>query len=178
MDKDEGFHLTSNWSFVLTGSFFCVNVYVLCKMYVKHRYSLEPTHVFEMSTVFDIVVWSATFILTNFEKYFENLAPFCIILNFVDSNTRKVLKWQTKFKQIKYLIICLIKFINIESERLAQIANVILIFFVIQQFYLGGQFMQAFVLDRSTRDQAKPQIMLSKDCKYLISRPPFPFVLL
>ena len=52
--------------------------------------------------------------------------------------------------------------------------NVILIFFVIQQFYLGGQFMQAFVLDRSTRDQAKPQI--SKDCinikglyKYLIS---------
>ena len=56
--------------------------------------------------------------------------------------------------------------------------NVILIFFVIQQFYLGGQFMQAFVLDRSTRDQAKPQIMLSKDCKYLISRPPFPFVLL
>ena len=75
-------------------------------------------------------------------------------------------------------IICLIKFINIESERLAQIANVILIFFVIQQFYLGGQFMQAFVLDRSTRAQAKPQIMLSKNCKYLISRLPFPFVLL
>ena len=105
MNKDESlFHLTSNWSFVLTGSFFCVNVYVLCKMYMKHRYSLEPTHVFEMSTVFDIVVWSATFILTNFEKYFKNLAPFCIILNFVDSNTRKVLKWQTnQFKQIKYL---------------------------------------------------------------------------
>ena len=98
MNKDEGFHLTSNWSFVLTGSFFCVNVYVLCKMYVKHRYSLEPTHIFEMSTVFDIVLWSATFILTNFEKYFENLAPFCIILNFVDSNTRKVLKWQISLK--------------------------------------------------------------------------------
>ena len=105
MNKDESlFHLTSNWSFVLTGSFFCVNVYVLCKMYMKHRYSLEPTHVFEMSTVFDIVVWSATFILANFEQYFKNLAPFCIILNFVDSNTRKVLKWQTnQFKQIKYL---------------------------------------------------------------------------
>ena len=56
--------------------------------------------------------------------------------------------------------------------------NVILICFVIQQFYLEGQFMQAFVLDRSTRDQAKPQIILSKDCKHLISRPPFPFVLL
>ena len=38
--------------------------------------------------------------------------------------------------------------------------NVILICFVIQQFYLEGQFMQAFVLDRSTRNQAKPQIML------------------
>ena len=105
MNKDESlFHLTSNWSFVLTGSFFCVNVYVLCKMYMKHRYSLEPTHIFEMSTVFDIVVWSATFILANFEQYFKNLAPFCIILNFVDSNTRKVLKWQTnQFEQIKYL---------------------------------------------------------------------------
>ena len=178
MNKDEGFHLTSNWSFVLTGSFFCVNVYVLCKMYVKHRYSLEPTHIFEMSTVFDIVLWSATFILTNFEKYFENLAPFCIILNFVDSNTRKVLT--NKSVKTNQISNNLFDKIYQHRHRIRKTGtNVILICFVIQRFYLGGQFMQAFVLDRSTRDQAKPQIMLSsKDCKYLISRPPFPFVLL
>ena len=99
-DQDEGF-LISNWSYVLTGSFFCVHVCVLAKMYAKHRYSIQPIHVFEMSTVFDIVIWSATFILTNFEKYFENLAPFCILLNFVDSSTRKVLKLQSILKKSK-----------------------------------------------------------------------------
>jgi len=102
-----------------------------------------------MSTVFDIVLWSATFILTNFEKYFENFAPYCIILNFVDSNTRKVLT--NKSVKTNQISNNLFDKIYQHRHRIRKTGtNVILICFVIQRFYLGGQFMQAFVLDRST----------------------------
>ena len=117
----------------------------------------------------------------QFRKIFRELSTILYHSKFCWQQYEESVEMANKSVQTNQIsIICLIKFINIESERLAQIANVILIFFVIQQFYLGGQFMQAFVLDRSTRDQAKPQIMLSKDCKYLIIYLDllFPFVLL
>ena len=79
-----------NWSSVIFPFLLSFYLYILVKSYLKHRNHLEPVHIFELNSLLSITVYitSSDFGLGNFNKYFPNWSPYCILLNYLQYSSR------------------------------------------------------------------------------------------
>ena len=58
-------------------------VFVIVKLFNKHRHNLEPIHIYELSILSDFVVIFSTVVLQKIEWKFRSWAPYCVLVNFV-----------------------------------------------------------------------------------------------
>ena len=65
-----------------------LHVLVIFKLFMKHRHHMEPIHIYEFNILTDMTVWFSTFFLGNFESNFKDWAPYCVLVNFVDTSAR------------------------------------------------------------------------------------------
>ena len=63
-------------------------VFVITKLFIRHRHHLEPIHVYEFNILIDMTVWFFTFFLGNWESNFKDWAPYCVLVNFIDTSAR------------------------------------------------------------------------------------------
>ena len=77
-----------NLSFFVIPILFSLHVIVIVKLFLKHRHSLEPIHIFEFSILTDMTVWFGMFFLGNFERLFSGWSAYCVLVNFVDTLSR------------------------------------------------------------------------------------------
>ena len=65
-----------------------LHVLVIFKLFMKHRHHMEPIHIYEFNILTDMTVWFSTFFLGNFESNFKDWAPYCVLVNFIDTSAR------------------------------------------------------------------------------------------
>ena len=65
-----------------------LHLVVIFKLFRRHRHHTEPIHIYEFNILTDMTVWFSTFFLGNFESNFEGWAPYCVLVNFVDTSAR------------------------------------------------------------------------------------------
>ena len=58
-------------SFYVNPVLISLYVFVIVKLFIKHRHHLEPIHVYEFNILTDMTVWFFTFFLGNFESSFQ-----------------------------------------------------------------------------------------------------------
>lgn len=75
-------------SFYVNPILICLYVFVIVKLFIRHRHHLEPIHVYEFNILTDMTVWFFTFFLGNFESNFKDWAPYCVLVNFIDTSAR------------------------------------------------------------------------------------------
>ena len=75
-------------SFYVIPVLISLHVFVIVKLYIKHRHHIEPIHIYEFSILSDMTVWFTTFFLGNFEWNYQGWAPYCVLVNFVDTSAR------------------------------------------------------------------------------------------
>ena len=75
-------------SFYVNPILICLYVFVIVKLFIRHRHHLEPIHVYEFNILTDMTVWFITFFLGNFESNFKDWAPYCVLVNFIDTSAR------------------------------------------------------------------------------------------
>ena len=75
-------------SFYVNPVLISLYVFVIVKLFIKHRHHLEPIHVYEFNILTDMTVWFFTFFLGNFESNFQGWAPYCVLVNFIDTSAR------------------------------------------------------------------------------------------
>ena len=65
-------------------------VFVIVKLFIKHRHHLEPVHIYELSILSDFLVIFTTVFLENFECIYQSQiwAPYCVVVNFVRLSAR------------------------------------------------------------------------------------------
>ena len=75
-------------SFYVIPVLISLHVFVIVKLYIKHKHHIEPIHIYEFSILSDMTVWFTTFFLGNFEWNYQGWAPYCVLVNFVDTSAR------------------------------------------------------------------------------------------
>ena len=63
-------------------------VYVIVKLFIKHKHNLEPLHIYELSILSDFVVIFTTVVLQKIEWKFQSWAPYCVLVNCVRTAVR------------------------------------------------------------------------------------------
>lgn len=90
IEVDSGHIMNYNWSSIIFPFLLSFYLYMLGKLYLKHKNRFEPVHVFELSSLLSITVYimSSDFGLGNFSKYFPNGSLYCILLNYLQYCSR------------------------------------------------------------------------------------------
>ena len=63
-------------------------VFVIVKLFNKHKHHLEPIHIYELSILSDFLVFWTTGFLQKLEWKYQGWAPYCVLVNFFRISSR------------------------------------------------------------------------------------------
>ena len=63
---------------------------IITKLFTKYKDNFGPVHVLELTVVMDLVGWAfvSSFLLGYFEKFFQGMSIFCVLINFLEYTLR------------------------------------------------------------------------------------------